>query len=294
MEDIRELIIVGGGVLIAAIVVHGLWLAWRSRNALRMRIEPNLVPEEEEEDWLSADFPSGGARLLESDEAPPQPAEDDPWGLADTPAAAEEPAPEAAESAAWQDEAAQRQEADPLLAPEPILNTGTKRGEPQGTAAPDTAPPPADAEPAQQSEQGAPPNDPLLLVHVLAPQGERFDGEALLRALRAEHLKYGRLQIFHRADPQTQKHWFSVANAVEPGYFDLGKDCASRGVTAFMQLSGDEDDAAALDDMLRTAEALAQSLGGTVLDSQRRPFTSQTLAEYRNRLADFAQGKMVA
>ncbi len=324
MEDIRELIIIGGGVLIVAIVVHGLWVAWRNRNALHLRIEPNLVPEEADDNWLSADFPNGGARLRKGQSATRGPHEADPQGLAEDSYVADGATTQAAPPPR-EGEAIPPPQPVPLFASEPILRTGTKGRRPQGptaadlvaapeatTTSPEASAPsvagadlggeptttaPEEAAPAKQSWQTelakeagdtGPTDDPLMLVHVLAPQGERFDGAALMRALRAENLKYGRMQIFHRADPQTQKCRFSIANAVEPGYFDLGKDCTSPGVTAFLHLTDGQDNATALDDMLHTAHSLARSLGGTLLDDHRRPFTQQTLAEYRNRAADFA------
>lgn len=296
MEDIRELIILGGGVLIAAILLHGLWLAWRRRNALRLRIEPNLVPDDLDDDWLNGDFPNGGARVRADASLPAEPTEEGPWGGVDE---------EAPPHPAWQAEAAEQQESDPLFAPQPISVRSWPRqaqGQPASNAAASHSAtvtrvetPPSDMGEAHGGEPAAAApldGDRLMMVHVLAPRGERFDGEELLRVLRAENLKYGRMGIFHRADPQTQKCRFSVAKAVKPGYFDLGEDCSSPGVTAFMQLAGSLNQAAALDDMLRTAQSIAKTLGGAVLDANRRPLTSQTLSEYYNRVAGFPPREM--
>ena len=46
--DIKDFILIGGGLLIAAVVAHGFWIAWRERRQdLRIDIKPDLIPEEE-------------------------------------------------------------------------------------------------------------------------------------------------------------------------------------------------------------------------------------------------------
>ena len=63
--DIKDWILIGGGILLAAVIGHGFWLAWRSRrDTLRMDIEPNVPREEVDElDLLRAELPNGGARV---------------------------------------------------------------------------------------------------------------------------------------------------------------------------------------------------------------------------------------
>ena len=291
--DIRELIVLGGVVLVVLVVGHGLWSAWsKHRSRLRMRIEPELVPADDEEDWLNAELPTGNARVVQPDEAQPAETESAPVEAVEQPAA-EEPAPQQQRTAPppretdffaernADDAPAPQQPRPQPAAPAPALADAGGRQE---------APAAKPEDEAQKGAANAPVEErALIVVHVLAPAGQRFAGDALLAALRAAGLKYGAMKIFHRLQPQSQKTVFSVANAVEPGYFDLGGDCSSPGVTAFLELTGAEQDFAALDDLMQTAQSIAEALGGALQDERRRPFTSSTLERYRGRVASFVR-----
>lgn len=281
--DIRELIVLGGVILVVLIVGHGLWSAWsKHRSRLKMRIEPELVPPDDDEDWLNAELPAGGARVMQPEEAETGEAE-----------AAEQPEVEGPSTV--------QQPAAPPLEETNVLAGPDAADEPEHQwPQPPTAVPDADdarAAPEQEPDDAAPEGDEdaapeegaLLIVRVLAPEGQRFASDALLAALRGAGLKYGEMRIFHRLKPPSQKAVFSVANAVEPGYFDLGGDCSSPGVTAFMELTGDEQDFEALDDLIDATQSIADALGGTLQDERRQPFTSATLERYRGRVASFVQ-----
>lgn len=72
--DIKDFILIGGGLLIAAVVAHGFWIAWRERQQdLRIDIKPDLIPEEVDEiERLRGELPNGGARVV----AKPDPLQD--------------------------------------------------------------------------------------------------------------------------------------------------------------------------------------------------------------------------
>jgi len=56
------------------------------------------------------------------------------------------------------------------------------------------------------------------------------------------------------------------------------------GITLFMQLHQSETPREAFEAMLTTAHALAQDLGGSVLDANRSTATNQTLAYMREEM----------
>jgi len=64
--DIKSLILIAGGVMIVAVILHGIWIAWRARREnLPMEIARDLIPEDfDEEARFRHELPNGGARVL--------------------------------------------------------------------------------------------------------------------------------------------------------------------------------------------------------------------------------------
>ncbi len=67
--DIKDFILIAGGLLIAAVIAHGFWIAWRNKTEpLRLDIVPDLLPDEGDDlARFKGELPNGGARLLDSD-----------------------------------------------------------------------------------------------------------------------------------------------------------------------------------------------------------------------------------
>lgn len=64
--DIKDFILIGGGVLIVLVIAHGFWIAFRAkREPYRLDIVPDLIPENEDEmQRLRGELPNGGARFV--------------------------------------------------------------------------------------------------------------------------------------------------------------------------------------------------------------------------------------
>ena len=64
--DIKSLILIAGGVMIVAVILHGIYIAWRARREnLPMEIARDLIPEDfDEEARFRHELPNGGARVL--------------------------------------------------------------------------------------------------------------------------------------------------------------------------------------------------------------------------------------
>jgi cell division protein ZipA len=65
--DIKDYILIGGGLLITAVIAHGFWIAWCARRKdLRIDIKPDLIPDDVDDmERLRGELPNGGARLVE-------------------------------------------------------------------------------------------------------------------------------------------------------------------------------------------------------------------------------------
>ena len=139
----------------------------------------------------------------------------------------------------------------------------------------------------------------MLILGVMAKPEAPFGGEALVAALRGQGLKYGDMGIFHRVNDsagRNEARLFSVANAVEPGTFDLSDLAGLRtpGLTFFMQLPVPGDALETLDDMVLSARTVAAALGGDVKDDKMSALTGQTIEHMRQRIADYALKQLTA
>ena len=304
--DIKDLVLIGGGLFTVAIIVHGLWLAWRARQEpLKLEISRDLVPEDEEDDELArfrGELPNGGGRLVDPvqknlDFEQPVPVLLD---KADTPAAtadSEGAARRAADTATGRETGAMESESSPIRA-------ATSSGAPLPDTGPIVTP---DPKPSRSSFRGeaassgtlasAPPEpegEELLLINVMAPTGEQFAGEAMLAAMRRQGLKYGEMNIFHRFDPKTRQIQFSVANVLEPGSFDLAEisTLVSPGLVFFLQLPGPASPGDAIDAMIRATRSTAEELGAVLKDENMTVLTPQTVEHYRERVAEFSRRQL--
>lgn len=149
-----------------------------------------------------------------------------------------------------------------------------------------------EAKPSAHPQAPAVDIKPLVLVlTVLAPHGKPWSGDSLRNALEAEGLRHGEMNIFHFHHPQYKDAVFSVANAMEPGVFDLPtmSELETPGITLFCQLPGPLENEVAFDFMLDKARALAGQLGGHVCDDRRNPLTAQTVSHYHDRIETFSR-----
>jgi len=167
-----------------------------------------------------------------------------------------------------------------------------RQGAVGGSRAAGAAPAGTQAQSAGSAHDAAP--EDLILINVLAPREQPFTGDKLVDALRANGLRYGDMNIFHRIDAQTRVHQFSVANIIEPGTFDMAEveEIRSPGLCFFMRLPGPDNPVEAFEDMQHVARDVAQRLGGELKDERRSVLTGQTVEHYRHRVAEFCRRRM--
>lgn len=304
--DIKDWILIGGGILLLAVVGHGFLLAWRSRrDTLRMDIDPN-VPREDIDplDLLRAELPNGGARVRNLEPMMSEPEQNEFALETAVTARAQEPRkPERAKRPIVAQRRTVPQRTNPTAAKaRPIVpeRTGSLRDRLKATAA---APQIAREEPDEsedefdlpaQSDVGKAPNPEVIVINVLARNGAQFAGDDLLEAFLRNGLKFGEMNIFHRVQPMSKEVQFSVASAVEPGTFDLSNMEAFRtpGVSFFMQMPGPERPLEVFEDMLAVTRDVAASLGADLKDEHQSVMTSQTIQHCRSRIEDFSRKRM--
>lgn len=302
--SIRDWMIVIGFLLFVAVVLDGLRRAQRdrrnrvrlSRKAERARFQSLSSSEEA----YPSELPSGGRRPLTRAE---QAEQDRKARQADAGDEPQQPGDYAV---------------DPLFS-NPFEHTGGKEPEPQAEPQAEQAPEPQ-AEPEPMPEEpltAARDNDELvqtpsmsadeekaqlagepeeiLVLHVLAGNGEGFAGEDLVESLLRYDCRLGEMNIFHRRDPGSDSIRFSVANSVEPGTFNLDdiKNFTTPGVSFFMRLPGPENPLKAFDNMVETAYYLARHHNGRMRDENHSTLTEQTLEHDRQRIRDYLQKQMV-
>lgn len=128
----------------------------------------------------------------------------------------------------------------------------------------------------------------VIILNVMAKKPYLFSGQKLLEALAAAHLSYGEMQIFHRHQniDGTGTVVFSLASAIEPGYFEISKieSYQTPGLTLFFTTTRPNQSIAAFELMLRTAKQLAELLEGEVKDDKHRPLTIQAIEVYRDKI----------
>ncbi len=151
------------------------------------------------------------------------------------------------------------------------------------------------------SSQGQRPDtadDDVIILHLMAEQGEVFQGDDLLNALIANGLRYGSLKIFHRHEREDGSGdvLFSMANSVNPGTFELNAmgEFLTPGVTFMMVLADSEDPLVTFDLMLACIHGINSAIGGELKDQQRSALSQQTAEHYRQRIMDFNRRRLTA
>jgi cell division protein ZipA len=132
----------------------------------------------------------------------------------------------------------------------------------------------------------------LIITISIISRGENgFVGEKLLHCMLSRGLRFGKMDIFHRHKNTSGEGpvQFSLANALNPGTFDLD-DMASfqtKAVTMFMILPGPKEPLKSYQLMLDTAQHLAKELDGQLVDSSKSVLTQQTIQHFNEQIQEF-------
>ncbi|MGF1694997.1 cell division protein ZipA [Vibrio lamellibrachiae] len=131
----------------------------------------------------------------------------------------------------------------------------------------------------------------VIVLNVHAAGDIPFVGTKLFNSMEKNDLRYGEMDIFHyHVDTSTNsKVLFSVANMMQPGTLkhDDPAQYSTMGISFFMTLPCCGDPEQNFNLMLRTAQQIADDLGGNVLDDGRNLMTPDRLSAYRRQIQEF-------
>ena len=320
--DMKSYILVGGGLLICLVLLHALVSAWRAKRRL-----PSPVGEDRALGVLDMEA-DDDAELLWNDDAREPVVEEsvaeegpEPPVLMEPMTATAEPATHAQSEHQDIPETVAEEEtavAEAVELPPPVEMAPSVELPPPVELAPPTVgggvvrkgrrveipgkrteptvprtmrpefhqftPPPERNEPVDE-----PPSlDEVIVVWVFARSGRQLNGEALLRTFVSHGLKCDADRVFKKTDPRCGGLWYSVANGVEPGTFDVTRPAAleTPGVVMLLPLGEVRDPGPAFEDLLDVAQDLAIALDAELKDERMSDMSAQTIEHCRQRIRD--------
>jgi cell division protein ZipA len=139
------------------------------------------------------------------------------------------------------------------------------------------------------AEDGLGPDQEVIILSLMAVEGNTFNGMQLLDAMELCGLSHGEMGIFHYQDLDSGKPLFSIANVLEPGSFDRDHmgELETPGLALFMRLPAPIDGEKALLTFVQQARRLKEQLSGVLTDGRRRELTRETLDELKNTARRF-------
>ena len=131
------------------------------------------------------------------------------------------------------------------------------------------------------------PESLLIILYIMSPKGHVFTGEGIHAVMTSAGLTHGEHQIYHFMEGSQAV--FSIANAIEPGFFDLNKitSITTPGLALFLQLPGPVECRKALNNMLDISKRLAEALSGELCDENRSVLTQQTISHLKDKIETY-------
>ena len=124
----------------------------------------------------------------------------------------------------------------------------------------------------------------LIVLNIMSAKEHLFSGETVHAVMTTSGLVHGEHQIYHYLKDGAAV--FSIANAVEPGFFELDKldSTSTPGLAVFLQLPGPLECRQAFDTLLEVSQQLAEALGGDVCDENRNVLSAQTISHLKDKV----------
>ncbi|MDC0611599.1 cell division protein ZipA [Vibrio sp.] len=296
MQELRFVLIVVGLLAIAALLFHGLWTSRKEGKSSKFSDKPLGKMEEKRAARKSAEKEKPSRSFFsfkskdesetpkikkkrkepgfEVEEQTHDPLIDPSFDDIDDPLLSSSSRSEDNYLAKTVDEVEHELDEEDVVS-EPVASSKTVQPEP-----------PQDVE-TQEDDEGF----EVIVLSVHCSGNTPFVGTELFDSMQQNGLLYGEMDIYHRhADLSgTGKVLFSVANMMQPGTLkhDDPETFTTKGISFFMTLPcfGDPEQNFKL--MLKTAQQIADDLGGNVLDEQRNLITPDKLDKCRRQIQQF-------
>lgn len=309
MQELRFVLIVVGVLAIAALLFHGLWSSKKEGKAKfgnkplgKLDVDQGEADLVEQERNFASD-PQDDFEIIRKDRKEPDFGMDNTF---DTKIDSDPLLGGIPEEKPFKDEpeelpefVAEMSPDDKVVAQEPVIQDFQPSID---EAAPSEVETPAQElnvaeEPVaaiRQEEPKAEPEEPemqVIVLNVHCAGEEPFVGTQLFDSMQQNGLIYGEMNIFHRhVDLSgTGKVLFSVANMMHPGTLEHTDpaEFTTKGISFFMTLPCFGEAEQNFNLMLRTAQQIADDMGGNVLDEERNLMTPDRLAAYRRQIVEF-------
>lgn len=148
-----------------------------------------------------------------------------------------------------------------------------------------------DAEERQQGSELPPEHDKIVSLIIKARFNGVLHGSDICVAADKAGLRYGKKKIFERLHERDDRELviFSMANAIEPGIFDLDEiyQVQTPALVLFMTLPGVMSALDTWDAMLASAQRLAELLDAELLDQDQSTLGRQTIAHIRDEMRQY-------
>lgn len=306
MQELRLVLIIVGGLAIAALLFHGLWTS-KKEGKIKFGDKPlNKLSDQDEVETSSPDgfdvirkepkfavtpdtsvdplfsdvHSANGPNDEQDDEIPSMFASTDESELVDIPSPQFEESVVIAQTPSAEDDAEQNTaHSDSVSIDEPAIELPEEHDS-------DIVASKAGASREIETEDKADELE-VLVLHVHTSNNEPFVGTQLFESMSQNGLVYGEMDIFHRHTDMsgTGKVLFSVANMMQPGTLahDDPADFSTKGISFFMTLPcfGNAEQNFKL--MLRIAQQIADDMGGNVLDEKRNMLTPNRIDAYKKQ-----------
>jgi len=162
---------------------------------------------------------------------------------------------------------------DIVIEPETTVEQSESTSEPASTSAPE--------------QQSVDEWEMVIAFTIMAREDMLFSGKSIKKVLESLDLHFGDMQIYHRQVPglRTQSV-FSVANIIDPGTLipDSFATMNTPGLLIFSRLPGPVNGLTVFDDLLDTAEKMADKLDGVLSDESRQPVSQVSIEAMRSKI----------